>query len=130
LGCSSALSQASRTSEWSSPPLISTYSCPIKVHFWRDVILKAELRLWSYGMWCYVLWETCTSVPSEWYMSACGSVVVETLYYKPEGRRFKTLWCEWIFSIYLILLAALGPGSYSATNRNEYQKQENNVAGE
>jgi hypothetical protein len=35
------------------------------------------------------------------------------------------------FSIYLILLAALGPGVYSASNRNEYQKQKNNnVSGE
>jgi hypothetical protein len=39
------------------------------------------------------------------------------------------------FSIYLILLAALGPGVYSASNRNEYQKQTNvseeqSVAGE
>jgi hypothetical protein len=28
-----------------------------------------------------------------------------------------------LFSIYLILPAALGPGVYSASNRNEYQKQ-------
>jgi hypothetical protein len=35
-----------------------------------------------------------------------------------------------IFSIYLILPAALGPGVYSASNRNEYQKQKNNVSGE
>jgi hypothetical protein len=34
------------------------------------------------------------------------------------------------FPIYLILLAALGPGVYSASNRNEYQKQKNNVSGE
>jgi hypothetical protein len=34
------------------------------------------------------------------------------------------------FSIYLILPAALGPGVYSASNRNEYQKQKNNVFGE
>jgi hypothetical protein len=34
------------------------------------------------------------------------------------------------FSIYLILLAALGPGVDSASNRNEYQKQKNNVSGE
>jgi hypothetical protein len=34
------------------------------------------------------------------------------------------------FSIYLILPAALGPGVYSASNRNEYQKQRNNVYGE
>jgi hypothetical protein len=31
------------------------------------------------------------------------------------------------FSIYLIL--ALRPGIYSASNRNEYQKQKNNVSG-
>jgi hypothetical protein len=33
-----------------------------------------------------------------------------------------------IFSIYLILPAALGPGVYSASKRNEYQKQKNNVS--
>jgi hypothetical protein len=33
-------------------------------------------------------------------------------------------------SIYLILPAALGPGVHSASNRNEYQKQKNNVSGE
>jgi hypothetical protein len=32
--------------------------------------------------------------------------------------------------IYLILPAALGPGVHSASNRNEYQKQKNNVSGE
>jgi hypothetical protein len=30
------------------------------------------------------------------------------------------------FSIYLILPVALGPGVYSASNRNEYQKHKNN----
>jgi hypothetical protein len=34
------------------------------------------------------------------------------------------------FSIYVILSAALGPGVYSASNRNEYQKQKNNISGE
>jgi hypothetical protein len=29
----------------------------------------------------------------------------------------------------LIFPAALGPGVYSASNRNEYQKQKNNVSG-
>jgi hypothetical protein len=32
--------------------------------------------------------------------------------------------------IYLILPAVLGSGVYSASNRNEYQKQKNNVCGE
>jgi hypothetical protein len=51
------------------------------------------------------------------------SVVVKALCYKPEGRGFETRWGEWIFSLYLILAAALGPGLYLASNRNEHQKQ-------
>jgi hypothetical protein len=36
-----------------------------------------------------------------------------------------------ILQIYLILPATLGPGAYSASNRNEYQKHKNNnVSGE
>jgi hypothetical protein len=35
-----------------------------------------------------------------------------------------------LFSIYLTLPAALGPEVYSASNRNEYQEQKNNVSGE
>jgi hypothetical protein len=34
------------------------------------------------------------------------------------------------FSIYLILPAALGSGDYSASNTNEYQKEENYVSEE
>jgi hypothetical protein len=34
------------------------------------------------------------------------------------------------FSIYLQLPAALGPGVHSASNRNEYQRQKNDVSGE
>jgi hypothetical protein len=51
--------------------------------------------------------------------------VVKALCYKPKG-------CDEVnefFSIYLILLATLGPGVHSAFNRNEYQKQKN-VSGE
>jgi hypothetical protein len=33
-----------------------------------------------------------------------------------------------LYSIYIMLPAALGPGVYSASNRNEYQKQKNNVS--
>jgi hypothetical protein len=33
------------------------------------------------------------------------------------------------FPIYVILTAALGSEVYSASNRNEYQKQKNNVSG-
>jgi GH25 family lysozyme M1 (1,4-beta-N-acetylmuramidase) len=34
------------------------------------------------------------------------------------------------FIEYLIFPAARNPGVYSASNRNEYQKQKNNVSGE
>jgi hypothetical protein len=44
--------------------------------------------------------------------------VVKALCYKPEGSRPD----EVNFSIYQILPAALDPGVYSASNRNEYQK--------
>jgi hypothetical protein len=63
---------------------------------------------------------------------ASGSVVVNSLCYKTEGRGFETHEVHFfsiyvILPIYLILPATLGPGVYSASNRNEYQKQENNV---
>jgi hypothetical protein len=37
---------------------------------------------------------------------------------------------RWILSIYLNLPAALILGVYSASNKNEYQKQKNDVSGE
>jgi hypothetical protein len=59
-----------------------------------------------------------------------GRVVVEGLSYKPEGRGLETRWGEWMSSIYVILQAALGPEVHSASNKNYYQKQKNNVSGE
>jgi hypothetical protein len=59
-----------------------------------------------------------------------SSVVVKALCYTAEGRRFGTRCGKRIFSVYLILPAALGPGVYSASDRNEYQKQKNDVSGE
>jgi hypothetical protein len=47
---------------------------------------------------------------------------------KPEGRGFEIRWAEYIFPVYLILSAALGPRIYLAPNRNEYQKQKNNIS--
>jgi hypothetical protein len=34
---------------------------------------------------------------------------------------------HWIFSVYLILPAALGPRVYSASNRNEHEKQKRKI---
>jgi hypothetical protein len=57
------------------------------------------------------------------------SVVIKALCYKPEGRGLDTGRGEFLYL--LILPAALGPGVYSASNRNEYQNHKsNNVSGE
>jgi hypothetical protein len=56
--------------------------------------------------------------------------VVKALCYKPEGRGSEIRW-NFFFLIYQILPAALGPWVHSASNKSEYQKQENNnVSGE
>jgi hypothetical protein len=55
------------------------------------------------------------------------------LKWKPTVNGNLSVWImlQWInFSIYLILPAALGPAIYSASKRNEYQKQKYNVSGE
>jgi hypothetical protein len=59
------------------------------------------------------------------YGERCG-VVVKALCYKPEGRGFDTRWGD-----FLNLPNPSGPGVYSTSNRNEYQKlKNNNVSGE
>jgi hypothetical protein len=61
---------------------------------------------------------------SQWFAwrEARGSVVVKALCYKPEGRGSNPDEVIGFFSIDVILPAALGPGVYSASNRNEYQE--------
>jgi hypothetical protein len=65
-------------------------------------------------------------------MGHAAALVVKALCHKPEGRGFEIRFGDsfFFFSIYLILPAPLGPGVYSASNRNEYQKHTNNVSGE
>jgi hypothetical protein len=50
--------------------------------------------------------------------------------YKPESLGFETRRGGRISSTYLILAAAIGPEVYTASNRNEYQKQKNIFSGE
>jgi hypothetical protein len=58
------------------------------------------------------------------YSGAVGSIVVEALCYRSRvGFPMKSLH---FFLIYLILPAALGPGDYAASNRNEYQNEKKN----
>jgi hypothetical protein len=69
-------------------------------------------------------------LPSILMVGGRSSVLVKALCYKPGGRGFETRWGELIFSIYLILAAALCPVVHSTYKRNEYRKQESNVSGE
>jgi hypothetical protein len=57
------------------------------------------------------------------FFRARGIVVVKALCYKPEGLGSETGWSEFIFSIYLIIPAAVGPGVYSASWVAEAEKQ-------
>jgi hypothetical protein len=58
-------------------------------------------------------------------MRALGA---KALWYKVAGSRPGEV--NTFLSIYLILPAELDPRVYSASNRNDYRKQENNVSGE
>jgi hypothetical protein len=66
--------------------------------------------------------------------TASNTDVYEMMPQDHGDSTFQTLWT--CFSkvsdiLYnLILPAALGPGVYSDSNRNEYQKHKNNVSGE
>jgi hypothetical protein len=67
------------------------------------------------------------------YLFRAGHAVVWWLRHCATNRKVvSSIHGEVIFFlIYLILLAALGPGVYSASKRNEYQKHKNNnVSGE
>jgi hypothetical protein len=67
---------------------------------------------------CFTIWNINFHVNIKIILGALDSIVAEALWYKLEGRGFKTWWGELIFSIHLIFPAALGPGVYSASNRN------------
>jgi hypothetical protein len=73
-----------------------------------------------------------TSVSGDRESSTPGILHVVNTFYLPkdrgtmlqaEGRGFETRRGECIFSVYLIVPAALGPGAYSAPHKNEFQRQ-------
>jgi hypothetical protein len=76
----------------------------------RGCIMNLRLRNVHKDITCY-----CSS------NGTTGRVVVKALSYKRVRDPMR-----WIFSICLILSAALGPGVYSAPNGNEYLKHKNN----
>jgi hypothetical protein len=68
------------------------------------------------------------SASSDYLWGERGSIVVKALCCTLKDRGFDSR-NHWVYLIYLMLPAALGPGVYSASNRNEYQKQKNIISG-
>jgi hypothetical protein len=62
-----------------------------------------------------------------WPAGQIGSMEFEIKYLRHYATSqkviFETQLGKWLLSVYLILLAALGPGVYSVSNRNDYQRQ-------
>jgi hypothetical protein len=48
--------------------------------------------------------------------------LVEALRYKPEGREFDSLWCNWNFSLTKLFRPHYGSGDDSDSNRREYHE--------
>jgi hypothetical protein len=62
-------------------------------------------------------------------VGTCASAVVKALCYEPQSCGIETRKGVF-FLIHPILPAALGPEAHSASNRNEYQKKNDNVSRE
>jgi hypothetical protein len=90
------------------------------LHF---IYLSASFFVTSFSHFCTVLHVFCRA--DDYTAMNCASQISN--YYaanwKVAGSRRERN--NWVFPSCLILSAALGPGVYSASNRNEYQKQKN-----
>jgi hypothetical protein len=95
-------------------------------HFW--VCFRKLLRICFRSYSC---WHSCNyTYISEGCYTPSGSLVVKSLCLQARRSRVQDPMRWMHFSVYLILPVEIGPGLYSAHNRNEYQKQKNNVSGE
>ena len=92
---------------------------------WRNI-----LRISCASSWVFItrvsvdIWKA-VQTNCKWYIWFVGHAVaqlVEALRYKPEGHRFDSRWCHWIFSLTQSFRQHYGPGVDSASNRNEYQE--------
>jgi hypothetical protein len=95
----------------------SIYLYSMSQSWMKSVSQLHNQAAWYSGKWKRILPRTGIEDKSS------GPILLHMLVgYTPEGRGFETRWNEWILPIYLILPAALGPGVYSDSNRNKYQK--------
>jgi hypothetical protein len=94
---------------------------------WNETVSKMEASmLWARTL--HVLKVTYLVCILSSFFASCGFLKAESVFILlREQKEYRK---HWILLIYLILPAGLGPGVYSASNRNEYQKHKNNVSGE
>jgi hypothetical protein len=122
-----------KTVECPQPALYSVGQCSeqlicITVSLWEEVevwlhsaesilmFLRSLIQLVKIKISGARFYSVCNSKPESFPQHVC---------------LFEIRWGEWILSVHLILSATLGPGVYSASNRNEYQKQKKiNVSGQ
>jgi hypothetical protein len=82
-----------------------------------------------FSLWSIVL-RTLQNDACDQFIESRGSVMVEHYATSRKAAGSRPYAVNAFFSTYLILPAALGPRVYSALNRNEYQKNKNNVSRE
>jgi len=105
----------------------------VQTFFWE----RPSNYLWLFlgGVWRHSCpFATVTALPStavsskilKPYLHQRGTLLVaqlvDSLRYKPEGRRFDSRWCYWRFSLTYFFRPHYDPGIDTASNRNEYQE--------
>jgi hypothetical protein len=98
--------------------VVNRCTCILDIHAASVVRL-----LWARRQRVPICQATLKMEAAHFSQGARSSVEVNALCCTPEGHCFEARWGEWIVSIYVILPVTVGLGVYSASNRNEYQKQ-------
>jgi hypothetical protein len=108
-----------------------------KVSLIRHCRLRHECAISSLSLTHYTLWQPSNEIPSEsehrscspslchsWLRNGHSARICRHPYRKRNCKNYSYPWNEIneYFSVAIILPDTLGPGIYSASNRNEYQK--------
>jgi hypothetical protein len=99
------------------------------VDLWTQIKTKSETEFLSYTVpksVCLRPIDFYNLLIYYWYEIWRHAVAEWLRHYATNRKTAESIPDKMIFLIYLILPSALGPGVYSGSNTNEYQKQKNN----